>query len=137
MPIRVLIVDDHAFVRSALRDLLSTTDDISVVGACVDGDEVVSTAADATPDVVLMDLDMPHMSGLEATRELRVAQPQVRVVVLTGAFTSASAREAEALEVAGFLLKEGDVDDVPRSIRVVAAGGKAWCDAAAAKLGGR
>ena len=134
MPIRVLIVDDHAFVRSALQDLLATTEDISVVAACGDGDEVVSAAAQAAPDVVLMDLDMPKMSGLDATRELRVAQPQARVVVLTGAFTPASVREAEALGVTGFLLKGDAVDDLPQHIRAVAAGGSAWCDAAAANL---
>jgi two-component system response regulator DesR len=132
MPIRVLVVDDHAFVRGALQDLLATTDDITVVAACADGDEVVSAAARSAPDVVLMDLDMPTVSGLEATRELRAAQPQARVVVLTGAFTAASVREAEALGVAGFLLKGDGVDDLPQHIRAVFAGGTAWCDAAAA-----
>ena len=134
MPVRVLIVDDHAFVRSALQDLLATTDDISVVAACADGDEVLSAAAHTAPDVVLMDLEMPHMSGLDATRELRVAQPHVRVLVLTGAFSPASVREAEALGVAGFLLKGDTGDDLLHHIRAVAAGGSAWCDAAAATL---
>jgi DNA-binding NarL/FixJ family response regulator len=134
MPVRVLIVDDHAFVRSALQDLLATTGDIRVVATCVDGDEVVSAAACSAPDVVLMDLDMPRMSGLAASRELLLAQPQIRVLVLTGVCSAAAVREAEALGVAGFLLKGEAVDDLPRHIRTVAAGGTAWCDAAAATL---
>jgi DNA-binding NarL/FixJ family response regulator len=134
MPVRVLIVDDHAFVRSALEDLLATTDDICVVATCSDGDEVASAAARTAPDVVLMDLEMPKMSGLAATRQLRAALPQIKVVVLTGVCSAASVREAEALGVAGFLLKGEAVDDLPQHIRTVAAGGHAWCDAAAATL---
>jgi DNA-binding NarL/FixJ family response regulator len=130
--IRVLIVDDHPFMRDALENLLATCEDIRVVGVCADGNEVASMAGQTAPDVVLMDLDMPQMSGLEATQELRAQQPQVRVVILTGACTSAVVREAEALGVAGFLLK-GDEDpaDLPQRIRAVAAGGTAWCELAA------
>jgi DNA-binding NarL/FixJ family response regulator len=130
--IRVLIVDDHPFMRHALESLLAASEDIRVVGVCADGNEVASMAGKTAPDVVLMDLDMPQMSGLEATQELRAQQPQVRVVILTGACTSAVVREAEALGVAGFLLK-GDEDpaDLPQRIRAVAAGGTAWCELAA------
>jgi DNA-binding NarL/FixJ family response regulator len=77
-----------------------------------------------------MDLQMPKMSGLEATRELLSAQPQVRVVVLSGQVTPASAKEAMILGAAGFLLKEEDPGDLPQRIRIVAAGGTAWSEAA-------
>jgi DNA-binding NarL/FixJ family response regulator len=134
MTIKVVIVDDNAYIRSAVAELLAATDDICVVATCRDGSEVVAAAARTAPDVVLMDLQMPQMSGLEATRALLAAQPQVRVVVLSGNVAAGSASEAMALGVAGFLLKEEDPGDLPRRIRAVAAGGTAWSDAAAATL---
>ena len=119
----------------ALEQLFAGTDDIRVVATCQDGSEVLSAAARTEPDVVLMDLAMPHVSGLQATRELRGAQPQVGVIVLTGALFAGAARAADALGVAGFLLKaEEDPGDLPRRIREVAAGGTAWSDAAATVL---
>jgi|SRR3954470_4928457 DNA-binding NarL/FixJ family response regulator len=130
--IKVVIVDDHAFVRSALGDLLAATDDIRVVAECSDGCDVVEAVARTDPDVVLMDLVMPVMSGLEATRALRDASPGIRVIVLTGSVTTATAREARTLGVCGLLLKGDDVDLLPGHIRAVAAGGTAW-NAAAAK----
>ena len=131
MTIKVIIVDDHPFMRDALESLLAESDDIRVVGVCADGIEVAATAGRTAPDVVLMDLDMPQMSGLEATQELRTTQPQIRVVILTGACTQAAIRKAEALGVEGFMLKgEEDPADLPRRIRDVAAGGTAWCEIA-------
>jgi DNA-binding NarL/FixJ family response regulator len=125
--IKVVIVDDHAFVRSALGDLLAAFEDIRVVAECSDGCHVVETVARTDPDVVLMDLVMPVMSGLEATRALRDASPGIRVIVLTGSVTTVAAREARALGVCGVLLKCEDGGDVlPGHIRAVAAGGTAW-----------
>ena len=130
--IKVVIADDNPFVRSSVRDLLAGTDDIRVVAECSDGSEVVECAADAEPDVVLMDLSMPRMSGLAAITALRAAQPGARVIVLTGSMTAAAVREAQALGVAGFLLKGNDPESLPDQIRAVAAGGTAWSPAAAA-----
>ncbi|HEY4631781.1 MAG TPA: response regulator transcription factor, partial [Blastococcus sp.] len=84
MAIKLLIADEHAYIQMALEGLFAGTDDITVVATCTDGDEVASTAARTEPDVVLMDLDMPRMNGLDATRKLLAAQPHVRVLVLTG-----------------------------------------------------
>ena len=132
--IKVLIADDHPFIRSALGDLLAATDDIRVVAECPDGCDVVETAAKTEPDVVLMDLAMPVMSGLEATRALGEAQPGVRVIVLTGALNAADARTARALGVCGLLLKTDDAgEQLPGHIRAVASGGTAW-NPIAAKL---
>src|SRR3954470_19064892 len=80
MAIKLLIADDHAYIRMALEGLFAGTDDISVVASCTDGDEGASTAARTEPDVVLMDLDMPRMNWLDATRKLLAAQPHVRVL---------------------------------------------------------
>jgi len=124
--IRVLIADDHPLIRSAVAELLAGTDDITVVAQCSDGAEVAQAAALTEPDVVLMDLQMPRMSGLEATRVLREVQPDVRVIVLTGSWSAAAAREARALGVAGFLLKGEGPDVLPDLIRTVARGGTAW-----------
>jgi len=131
--IRVLIADDHAFVRSAIRTLLATTDDIQVVAECRDGCDVVEAAARSRPDVALMDLAMPVMDGLAATRALRAAEPDVRVIVLTGSLTAPAARTAHTLGVRGFLVKDGDGDSLPEHIRAVAGGGTAW-DPRAAQL---
>jgi DNA-binding NarL/FixJ family response regulator len=81
--IRVLLVDDHPLVRAGLRTLLDATDDIEVVDEASDGQAAVELAAAVAPDVVLMDLSMPVLDGVAATRRLSAAQPEVRVVVLT------------------------------------------------------
>jgi DNA-binding NarL/FixJ family response regulator len=125
--IRVLIADDHDLVRSAISDLLTATDDIQVVAESPDGRDAVETAALTRPDVVLMDLAMPRMDGLQATRALQAAQPEVRVIVLTASLTVTAVRTAHALHVCGFLVKgDDDGDALPGHIRVVARGGTAW-----------
>jgi DNA-binding NarL/FixJ family response regulator len=121
--IRVLIVDDHPLIREAVADLLTGTGDIRVVGECADGSEVAEAAARTEPDVVLMDLQMPRMSGLEAARALRADRPEVRVVLLTGSLSAAAAREALALGVAAVALKGEDADVLPGLIRSAATGG--------------
>jgi DNA-binding NarL/FixJ family response regulator len=94
--IRVLLVDDHETVRTTLSELLSEQDDVTVVGECEDGSQVVEAASRLHPDVVLMDLSMPVMDGLAATEALRAAQPGPRVVVLTGEGEAARAKVVAA-----------------------------------------
>jgi DNA-binding NarL/FixJ family response regulator len=126
MPIRVLIVDDHPFVRMSLEQLLEATDDIDVVGACADGSEVVTAAAQLEPDVVLMDVRMPKVNGLDAARELLAVQPHVRVLILTGTFNPAYTTAVKSLGAAGLVLKGDDPSDLPDRIRAVADGGTVW-----------
>ena len=81
--IRVIIVDDHPLVRAGIAQLLESTEDISVVGQAADGEEGIAAVAELEPDLVLMDLSMPGMDGRTATRRIREAHPNVRVVVLS------------------------------------------------------
>src|SRR4249920_2595544 len=81
--IRVMVVDDHEFVRSMMCELIDDADDMQVVGEAPDGVHAVSVARETTPDVMLMDLSMPVMNGIDATREVTVSVPTVRVIVLT------------------------------------------------------
>jgi DNA-binding NarL/FixJ family response regulator len=132
--ITMLIADDHPLVRGALVDLFTGTGDIQVVAECADGSEVVPAALRTQPDVVLMDLVMPRMGGLQATEALLAVQPQARVVVLTGSFSPASVRQAQALGAKGYLLKDEDPAVLPEAVRTVASGGTAWSTPAAASL---
>jgi DNA-binding NarL/FixJ family response regulator len=86
--IRVLVVDDHALVRATVTELLSEEDDLTVVGECEDGSQVVEAVERLHPDVVLMDLSMPVMNGLAATEALRAVRAEARVVVFTGEVTA-------------------------------------------------
>jgi DNA-binding NarL/FixJ family response regulator len=129
--IKVLLADDHAFVRDSLVELFSASGDVTVVAQCEDGENVLDEARRTHPDVVLLDLAMPRVTGMQAARQLLAADPQARVVVLTGSITPALVAEAQEIGVAGYLLKDDDPGALPDHVRAVAAGGTAWSDAAA------
>jgi DNA-binding NarL/FixJ family response regulator len=105
-PVRVLLVDDQALFREALATLLGVRADIDVVGEAANGDEALSRAAEVNPDVVLMDLRMPVLDGIAATRRMRVEQPQVRVIALTTFDDDEEVFAALRAGAVGYLLKD-------------------------------
>ncbi len=117
--IRVVVADDHQLVRSGLAQLLGTTTDIEIVGTAINGIEVIAKVAEVAPDVVLMDLSMPTMDGVEATGRLTAEYPKSRVLVLTS--FSDQTRIFSALEAGadGYLLKDSDPDEIAQAIRSV------------------
>ena len=119
--IRVLVVDDHAVVREGLRVLLGTLD-LTVVGVAEDGRAAVREAQLTRPDVVLMDIAMPGMGGVEATRALRVACPDARVLMLTMFDDDATVLLAMRAGARGYVLKGAGQDEIAAAIRSVAAG---------------
>jgi DNA-binding NarL/FixJ family response regulator len=120
--IRVLLADDHGVIRDGLGRLISAQDDVELVGVAADGAEAVEQCRRLTPDVVLMDLDMPVLDGIEATRRVLAARPQTAVIVLT-AFSDRP-RITGALEAGacGYLLKDADAESVADGIRAAARG---------------
>lgn len=124
MSIRVLIVDDQTLVRAGLSQLIRRTEDMEVVGEVADGRAAVTEARRLRPDVVLMDIRMPEMDGIEATRRI-VADPglsDTRVILLTTFDDDELIFESLKVGAAGFLLKDVEPDDLRKAIRVVAAG---------------
>jgi NarL family two-component system response regulator LiaR len=121
-PIRVLVVDDHAVVREGLRAFLELQDSIEVVGEAGDGHEAVEQATRLVPDVVLMDLVMPRLDGLEAMRALRASLPGVRVIVLTSFLDDAMLLPALRAGAAGYLLKNAQPHEIARAVRAAHAG---------------
>jgi DNA-binding NarL/FixJ family response regulator len=132
--IKVLVAEDNDLMRSAVVDLLTAAGDIDVVSQCTDGDEVLDEAMRTCPDVVLMDMAMQRMGGLEATRTLLAACPSTRVVILTGSLTTGRVRESHALGASGYVLKGGEPSELISAVRTVAGGGTAWSPPAAALL---
>jgi DNA-binding NarL/FixJ family response regulator len=120
--IRLVLVDDHALVRQGIRGLLELTPDLRVVGEAADGEEALSRVAELNPDVVLMDVRMPRMNGLEALRALRRTDPGRRVVLLTTFDEDSVVLEALRAGVQGFLLKDVTLDQLSDAIRRVASG---------------
>jgi DNA-binding NarL/FixJ family response regulator len=118
----VLLVDDHPLVRAGLTTLISTTDDLKVIGEASSGEQAVSMARDLEPDVVLMDLSMPGMGGVEATRLVLDVHPQVHVVVLTSFADQERVADALAAGAVGYLLKDCDAREVLAAIRSAALG---------------
>ena len=121
-PIRVLIADDQQMVRQGFTVLLNTQPDIDVVGQAVDGLDAVKKVAELAPDVVLMDIRMPELGGIEATRRITEATPQIRVLVLTTFDLDEYVYEALRAGASGFLLKDASADQLAEAVRVVAAG---------------
>ena len=110
-PIRVLITDDHAIVRKGLTMLLATERDMKVVGEAQDGQEAVEKAGSLKPDVVLMDLVMPRMDGIEATRKITETHPEVKVLVLTSFAADDKVFPAVKAGALGYLLKDSSPEE--------------------------
>src|SRR5690349_1234826 len=115
-PIRVLLCDDHAVVREGLARLLESTEGIEVVGTAADGAEAIVAANDLHPDVVLMDLAMPNVDGVAATRRIAAEAPDSRVVVLTSFSDNARIHDALDAGARGYLLKDAEASEVVRAI---------------------
>jgi DNA-binding NarL/FixJ family response regulator len=121
-PVRVLLADDHLVVRRGLRALLVSVPDVEVVGEASTGNEAVAAAGSLEPDVVVMDLHMPELNGIEATRQIVQTAPRVGVLVLTMFEDDDSVFTAMRAGARGYLLKDADQHEVIRAIRAVASG---------------
>jgi DNA-binding NarL/FixJ family response regulator len=131
--IRVLIADDHGIVRDGLAGVIAAQTDLEVVGSVENGAEAVESCRSLAPDVVLMDLEMPVLDGIEATRVIREEHPETAVLVLTSFSDARRITAALGVGAAGYLLKDASADDVIRGIRAAAEGG-APLDPKAARL---
>ncbi len=120
--IRVLLADDHSLLRMGLAALISGETDLEVVGEAEDGDIAVSLAETARPDVIVMDLMMPALSGAEATRRVRAQNPAARVLILTSYGTATELVDALAAGADGILLKNAPAKDVLDAIRAISRG---------------
>ena len=134
MAIRVVIADDHTVVRKGIRELLSDEDDITVVGEARNGHEAVDLAIALQPDVVVMDIAMPELSGVEATRQLRAQLPGVRVLVLTAYDDDPYIYSLLDAGAAGYILKTAESREIVRAVRATAAGQSAIDPAVAPRL---
>lgn len=121
--IRVLIVDDHAVVRAGLAQLLATTEDLDLVGTASDGQMAVEAAEDLHPDVILMDISMPRLDGVEATRRIVAKLQGVHVLVLTSFSDQRRIVDAIHAGAEGYLLKNAEPDQILAGIRAVVEGG--------------
>jgi NarL family two-component system response regulator LiaR len=117
--VRVLIVDDHTIVRKGIRALLSEADGFEVVGEADNGQEAVLRAEETRPDVILMDLLMPGMDGIEATRQITNRRPGARILVLTSFAADNKVFPAIKAGASGYLLKDSSPDELVRAIRQV------------------
>ena len=121
-PIRILIADDHALLRHGLMMVFALHSDLSVVGEAKNGIEALKLAKTMSPDVVIMDLSMPGMDGVEATRQIHEAVPSAKILILTTFGTSADVARALREGASGALVKDADDDELVKAIRSVAAG---------------
>jgi len=120
--IKVLIVDDHAVVRKGMRALLATEADMEVVGEAADGHEAIAACEKLEPDVILMDLVMPEMDGVEAIRRIRATRPDARVLVVTSFGSDRKLFPAVKAGAVGYLLKDASPEELIRAVRNAAAG---------------
>jgi DNA-binding NarL/FixJ family response regulator len=122
MTIRVLLADDQTLVRDGFRMILEAQDDLEIVGEAADGEHAVSLAAEHRPDLVLMDIRMPRMDGIAATRAITTSRPQTRVLVLTTFDLDDYVYDALLAGASGFMLKDVGRNDLVTAVRVVAGG---------------
>jgi len=133
-PLRVLIVDDHPLFRSGLRALLGTLPDTTVAGEATTGEEAVASAAELQPDVIVMDLQMPGVSGIDATRRILDTSPHIGILVVTMFEDDYSVFAAMRAGAKGYVLKDTDEEDMLHAIRAVGKGEAIFSPAVARRV---
>jgi DNA-binding NarL/FixJ family response regulator len=133
-PIRVLIADDHPFYREGVRTMLSVASEIEIVGEAANGDETIAQAESLQPDVILMDLKMPGVNGIEATRRILRTSPHIGVLVLTMFEADESVFAAMRAGARGYLLKDVGQEELVRAIKAVSRGEAIFSPAIAQRL---
>jgi DNA-binding NarL/FixJ family response regulator len=121
---RILIAEEHRLLRQGLRALISTLPDFEVIGECQDGKEAVRLSTTLSPAVLLMDLSVPGLNGIEATAQIKRRQPEIKVVALTSHNTGEYVREALRAGADGYILKDASYDELVMALRSVAGGKK-------------
>lgn len=134
MSIRIIIADDHAVVRQGLRMFLNLESDLEIVGEALDGRQALTMARTLRPDIILMDLLMPEMDGLQATVAIKRELPDSEVIALTSVLEDSSVVSAVRAGAIGYLLKDTEADELVRAIRAAAAGQVQLSPKAAARL---
>jgi len=132
--IHVLIADDHPVYREGVRKMLSVAADIEITGEAASGDEAIAQALALQPDVILMDLKMPGVNGIEATRRILYASPRIGVLVLTMFETDETVFAAMRAGARGYLLKDVDQEDIVRAVKAVSRGEAIFSPAIAERL---
>ena len=132
--LRVLIADDHPMFRTGLRALLSADQETEVLGEATTGEEVVALAATLRPDVILMDIQMPGMSGIEATRQILRASPHIRILMVTMFEDDQSVFTAMRAGARGYVLKGAHPDEILRAIQAVGSGEAIFSPAVATRM---
>ena len=133
-PIRVLIADDHPFYRQGVNTMLSVAPDIEIAGEVASGDEAIAQTASLQPDVILMDLKMPGINGIEATRRILHTSPHIGVLVLTMFEADESVFAAMRAGARGYLLKDAGQEELVRAIKAVSHGEAIFSPAIAQRL---
>ncbi|MGG1514462.1 response regulator transcription factor [Paenibacillus oryzisoli] len=131
---RIMIADDHPIFRSGVRNLLQTTEDLVVVGEASSGDEVMPLVEQCRPDLILMDIRMPGLNGIEATRLVKEKYPDIHVLILTMFRDDQSVFTAMRVGAKGYVLKDADEIELLRSVRVVGSGGAVFSSDIAARM---
>jgi DNA-binding NarL/FixJ family response regulator len=134
LPVRLMVVDDHAVVRAGLEQLLTATAVIQVVAVAASGEEAIRLAASARPDVTLMDLSMPGIDGVEATRAITAAQPEARIVVLTSFSDRERILDAFEAGAIGYLIKDAEPTEIVEAVEAAARGESPLAQKAATEL---
>lgn len=134
VPIKVLVVDDHALFRRGIASALETEENIKIVGEAADGLQAIARAEEIVPDVILMDLNMPNCTGLEATQALQTKMPQVNILVLTISDNESDLFAAMKFGAKGYILKNADPEELVRAIVHIAQGGVIVSPLMASKL---
>jgi DNA-binding NarL/FixJ family response regulator len=133
-PLRLLIADDHPLFRHGLREFLSLAPGVHVIGEAASGDEAVQQAEALQPDVILMDVNMPGLNGIEATRQILHDSPHIRVLVVTMFEDDSSVFAAMRAGARGYILKDAEKEDILRAIQAVGSGEGIFSPAIATRL---